>query len=207
MDQNDSTFQDESKDTSDSIFEYNLDSMSVTPFESLALYNEYLISSPNLERTTLLYTFKSLYSSEPLTLDNSKNLASPPDSFTYLDPPNINFSQNTKKHNHGQLLEPIATMSPTCWNSVFVLNSKDGKKLEALLLNKEELLGLKELISLLEPFAYATCLIDSDTYPTLSLMLPTIATLQEYLFKLEKILTNQVIYDVRDEIELNIADR
>ncbi|CAG8723712.1 35901_t:CDS:1, partial [Racocetra persica] len=83
---------------------------------------------------------------------------------------------------------------------------KDRKKLEALLLNKEELLGLKELISLLESFACAICLMGGNTYPTLSLMLSTIATLQEHLFKLEKILTHQVICDIRNEIELNIAD-
>ncbi|CAG8636020.1 5829_t:CDS:2, partial [Racocetra persica] len=279
--QNDSTFQDESEDTSDSILEYNSDSIFVTPFESSALYNEYSMSSSNLECTTLLYTSESLYSSEPLTLDNPENLTSPPDSFTYSDPPNINFSQNTKKHksvfatsnkkpkprkswvwkhmkkdkfikketkclvlikkvekiepcretfalltststlraylrtvhhlsekeilknaqeeinkknnratSRGQLLEQIATMSSTLQNADREIR-KDGKKLEALLLNKKELLGLKELISLLEPFTHIICLMGSNTYPTLSLMLPTIATLQEHLFKLEKILTHQ----------------
>ncbi|CAG8736365.1 32143_t:CDS:1, partial [Racocetra persica] len=88
----------ESEDTSDSILKYNSDSISVTLFESSALYNKYSISSSNLKRTTLLYTSKSLYSSELLTLDNSKNLTLPSDSFTYSDPSNVNFSQNTKKH-------------------------------------------------------------------------------------------------------------
>ncbi|CAG8639210.1 26845_t:CDS:2, partial [Racocetra persica] len=125
-----------------------------------------------------------------------------------------------KKNNHatsrGQLLEPIATISSMYLNSVFVLLEhllllyesiqllvkkmvqnadreicKDRKKLEALLLNKEELLGLKELISLLELFVCVTCLIGGNTYPIFSLIFPTIATLQEYLFKLEKILTHQ----------------
>ncbi|CAG8695114.1 7623_t:CDS:1, partial [Racocetra persica] len=50
MDQNDSTFQDKLEDTSDSILKYNSDSMSVMPFESSALYNEYSMSFPNLER-------------------------------------------------------------------------------------------------------------------------------------------------------------
>ncbi|CAG8800503.1 25401_t:CDS:1, partial [Dentiscutata erythropus] len=83
----------------------------------------------------------------------------------------------------------------------------DGKKLEVLLLNKDELLGLKELVNLLEPFAQATSLMYGNTYPTLSLMLPMITTLQEYLFKVESKLNHQAVHEVRDEIELNIADR
>ncbi|CAG8637175.1 12357_t:CDS:2 [Racocetra fulgida] len=61
---------------------------------------------------------------------------------------------------------------------------KDGKKLESLLLDDQELLGLKELINLLKPFACTTTLMGGDIYPTLSLMLPTITTLQEHLFQL-----------------------
>ncbi|CAG8818770.1 8579_t:CDS:1, partial [Gigaspora margarita] len=61
MDQNDSTFQDESEDTFDSKLEYNLDTISVTPFESLTLYNEYSMSSPNLECTISLYTSESSF--------------------------------------------------------------------------------------------------------------------------------------------------
>ncbi|CAG8468668.1 16551_t:CDS:2, partial [Gigaspora rosea] len=95
LDQNDSTFQDESEDTSDSKLEYNLDSISVTPFESSTLYNEYSMSSPNLECTTLLYTSESSFSSEQFNLDNSENLTLPSDSFTYSDSSNI---KNTKKH-------------------------------------------------------------------------------------------------------------
>ncbi|CAG8755891.1 8489_t:CDS:2 [Dentiscutata erythropus] len=83
-----------------------------------------------------------------------------------------------------QFLEPIATVSTTCWNSIFVLLErllllyestllltkrmiqnvdreihKDRKKLETLLLKKNKLLGLKELVYLLEPFAKAIFLI------------------------------------------------
>ncbi|CAG8471110.1 1001_t:CDS:2 [Racocetra fulgida] len=299
MDQNDFIFQDESEDTSDSILEYNLDSISVMPFESSALYNEYLISSPNLEHTTSLYTSeslyssepltldnpknltlcneystsspnlehttslytsKSLYSSEPLTLDNPKNLTSPSDipvkkgekigpcgeTFALLtststlgahlctvhrlsekaqnDPTQptlldtitkpsslsskkkykltsrllawliddmlaFNIMENDKFHDFVYEAEPqrllLLNESIQLLVKKMVQNAdreirKDGKKLEALLLNKEELLGLKELISLLEPFACATCLMGGDTYPTLSLMLPTIATLQKH---------------------------
>ncbi|CAG8530430.1 4819_t:CDS:2 [Dentiscutata heterogama] len=82
---------------------------------------------------------------------------------------------------------------------------KDGKKLETLLLNKHELLDFKELVYLLEPFAKATSLMGGDTYPTVSLMLPIIATLQEHLFKVESILTYLVVCDIKNEIELNIA--
>ncbi|CAG8671104.1 2069_t:CDS:2, partial [Gigaspora rosea] len=71
---------------------------------------------------------------------------------------------------------------------------KDGKRLETLLLNEHELLCLKELVYLLEPFAKATYLMAGDTYPTLSLMLLTIATLQEHLFKIESTLTHSVVY-------------
>ncbi|CAG8636177.1 18292_t:CDS:1, partial [Racocetra fulgida] len=73
---NDFTFQDKSEDTSDSILEYNSDSISVMPFESSALYNKYSLLSLNFKYTTLLYTSESLYSSEPLTLDKPKNLIS-----------------------------------------------------------------------------------------------------------------------------------
>ncbi|CAG8588634.1 23503_t:CDS:2, partial [Gigaspora rosea] len=86
---------DESEDTSDSKLEYNSDFISVTPFESSTLYNEYSTSSPNLECTTSLYTSESSFSSEQFNLDNSENLTSPSDSFTYSDSSNV---KNTKKH-------------------------------------------------------------------------------------------------------------
>ncbi|CAG8641431.1 13585_t:CDS:2, partial [Dentiscutata heterogama] len=84
---------------------------------------------------------------------------------------------------------------------------KDRKKLETLLLNEHKFLGLKELVYLLEPFAKATSLMSRDTYSTVSLMLPTIATLQEHLFEVESILTHLVVCNVRNKIELNIASQ
>ncbi|KAF0436586.1 hypothetical protein F8M41_004668 [Gigaspora margarita] len=64
------------------------------PFESSTLYNEYSMSSPNLECTTSLYTSESSFSSKQFNLDNSENLILPSDSFTYLDSSNV---KNTKK--------------------------------------------------------------------------------------------------------------
>ncbi|CAG8462345.1 8833_t:CDS:2 [Scutellospora calospora] len=129
-----------------------------------------------------------------------------------------------------KLIKPVATASATHWNSTFVLLERllllyklvqlftkkitqdvdqeirnDGKRLNTLLLNESELLGLKELVILLEPFAHATSLMGSSTYPTLSLMLPTIATLQEYLFKIEPVLTSQVVRNEDPKIEEYLA--
>ncbi|CAG8830205.1 45046_t:CDS:1, partial [Gigaspora margarita] len=61
MDQNNSTFQDKLEDTSDSKLEYNSDFIFVMPFESSTLYNEYSISSSNLECTTSLYASESSF--------------------------------------------------------------------------------------------------------------------------------------------------
>ncbi|CAG8706934.1 9417_t:CDS:1, partial [Cetraspora pellucida] len=84
---------------------------------------------------------------------------------------------------------------------------KDKKKPKTLLLNEYKLLGLKKLVYLLEPFVKATSLIGENTYSTVSFMLLIIATLQEHIFKIESILTHLVVCNVKNEIELNIANQ
>ncbi|CAG8817786.1 7056_t:CDS:1, partial [Cetraspora pellucida] len=122
------------------------------------------------------------------------------------------------------VLDAISDVS-TCWNSTFFLLNrlldlypailalqqdlshdqdrlirKDAKTLESLILNDTDLLGIKELVNLLKPFAHATKFMSGNNYPTLSMMLPTICKLQEHLFQIETKLTHPIICTVRDTI-------
>ncbi|CAG8633699.1 6280_t:CDS:2, partial [Gigaspora rosea] len=76
-----------------------------------------------------------------------------------------------------------------------------------LLLNKEELLEIQELVELLGPFANVTTIVGGDHYPTFSMMLPLIKRLQEHLFQKEATLKHSIVRDVCDEIELLFGNR
>jgi hypothetical protein len=130
------------------------------------------------------------------------------------------------------IVDPISSDVSTRWNSTYILLNRlldlydavkklhenmakdkdriirnDAKTLETLLLNENDLLGIKELVNLLEPFAYATTLMGGDLYPTLSMMLPVIKALQEHLFQMERTLNHLTIREIRDEIELSFSER
>ncbi|CAG8650179.1 3615_t:CDS:1 [Ambispora gerdemannii] len=129
------------------------------------------------------------------------------------------------------VLDPISNDITTRWNSTYLLLSRlldlyettkllqqnlakdkerevrnDAKKMEKLLLNHEDLLGIQELVELLDPFAHVTIIMDGDHYPTLSIMLSLIKVLQEHLFRKAHTLTNPIIHKVRDEIELSFGE-
>ncbi|CAG8723707.1 15603_t:CDS:2 [Dentiscutata erythropus] len=219
MDQNSSTFQYESKNTSNNILKNNSDSISNMFFE---LSN---LESYNFEHANLSCVSESLYNSEYHNLDSPKNLVLLSDSFNYSDSSNINSLQSNKKHKlvfailsnkkakpkkswvwHYMRKDKSVRICEISVNrngkielcgelfSLLISTSTLGAHLHTIyhLLEKEKIriLIVKELINLLEPFARAISLMSGDTYSTLSLILSTIVTLQEHLFKAEQTLTS-----------------
>ncbi|CAG8786953.1 23274_t:CDS:1, partial [Gigaspora rosea] len=83
---------------------------------------------------------------------------------------------------------------------------KNAKMLEKLLLNKDDLLGIQELIELLSPFVHVTTIISGDYYSTFSIMLPLINILQEHLFKKKEALIYLIVCQVYNKIELSFED-
>ncbi|CAG8446462.1 16972_t:CDS:2 [Cetraspora pellucida] len=82
----------------------------------------------------------------------------------------------------------------------------NAKTLKNLLLNEEELLGIQELVELLNPFAHVTTIIGRDHYLTFSIMLSLIKRLQEHLFQKEATLKHSIVRDVHNEIELSFGN-
>ncbi|CAG8626229.1 11280_t:CDS:2, partial [Cetraspora pellucida] len=177
INQDNSTFQYESKDAYNNLLESNSDSLFIVPFKSSSTpYNfEYSTSSSNLAHfNSSLYASEystSSHNSEQLALplDSSEDITLPLDNLDYSNSLNTNFLQSTRKHKSVFVILSNKKSKPgkkKCKEMFILLTSTStlGAHLRTVhhLLEKEELLGLKELIDLLKPFACATTLMGED---------------------------------------------
>ncbi|CAG8620674.1 5601_t:CDS:2 [Dentiscutata erythropus] len=182
--------------------------------ESYLLLNE----EPNLLLNKPLDNVSSLNeeSSNIFTQSTKRKISSLRNSNTKKKPkPGKSWFEIAKEKNPSLNDKDISVLDPISNNTLQIDFTKDkernignfAKTLEILFLNKEELLGIQELVELLDPFAHVTTIIGRDHYSIFSMMLSLIKVLQEYLFKKEATLSHPIVRNIRDEIELSFGDR